>query len=362
MVRFSVIIPAFKDLGYAADTIKTLAGSDVEFIVVADLLSEQEKRELEKLAEKYPVKLDLSDERRGKVNSLNRAISLAEGDIFVFIDSDARVVRRDLLELIEDALREGDFGSGIILLRGRSFLENMARIDYIAINTCLYMGARHKFSVGLNGAFIFAKREVVDALNGFAPEIIEDVDFAIRASLKGFKPVFIQEPCVETGAPNTWKGWYKQRRRWVYGGGALVVKYWRTLLPYLRPVIPQLLCENPVLIVLLPLFLLPDELIYKFVLFLTTLLAAVFPPSIPILYVSIVYGFARQLLFVLVGLVAVWLWFSYWARRFKFKRFRHYHILPYYFLYGPIWAALTVVWAAYAIAKRGKVSLPDWKT
>ena len=361
MVRFSVIIPAFKDLGYTEEIIRKLSGPDVEFIVTADLLSERDKRKLRELAEDFPVKLDLSDERRGKVRSLNKAISMAEGDVFVFIDSDSRVLRKDLLKLVEDALKEGDFGSGVILLRGNSFIENMARIDYVAIDTSMYVGAKHKFSVGLNGAFIYAKREVVEALDGFAPEIIEDVDFAIRASLKGYRPVFIKEPCVETGTPRTWRGWYKQRRRWVVGGGAMLLKFWRKALPHARSVLPQIFCVNPVLIVFLPIFLLPDQLIYKLVLFVSTLLAAVFPPLIPFLYASIVYGFARQLLLIILGFAVIWLWFWYWAKRFRFKRFKKRHIPLYYFIYGPIWSALTVVWLIYTIIKRGRVTLPDWK-
>jgi len=356
-----VIIPAFRDLGHTEDTIRRLSGPGVEFIVAADLLPERDRKKLEELAEKYPVKLDLSDERRGKVKSLNRAIRMAEGEILVFIDSDARVLRDDLLRLVEDALREGDFGSGVILVRGSSFIENMARIDYVAIDTSMYMGAKHGFSVGLNGAFMYARRDVVDALGGFAPEIIEDVDFAIRASLKGYRPVFIEEPCVETGAPGTWRGWYRQRRRWVVGGGALLLKFWRRVLPHARSVLPQILCINPVLVVLLPVFLLPDQLIYKLALFLSTLLAAVFPPSIPFLYASLMFGFARQLLLMVFGLAVIWLWFTYWARRFRFRGFRKRHVPLYFFVYGPVWSALTVVWLAYAVIKRGRVTLPDWK-
>ncbi len=361
MVRFSVVLPAYKDLGHVVDNIKRLAREDVEFIVAADLLSEEDRKTLEALAERYPLKLDLSDERRGKVAALNSAIERAEGDIIVFVDSDARVVHPDLLGAIEKALERGDFGSGIILLRGESFFEKMARIDYISINASMYIGAKYGFSIGLNGAFIYAKRRVVDELGGFAREIIEDVDFALRASLKGFKPVFIEEACVETGAPSTLRGWYKQRKRWVIGGAVLLKKYWRRVLPHIKAAAPQVFAVNPVMVLLTPILLLPSHIFYTLLLILASVLASIFPPLLFLLYMSIAYGFAKQIFLVLAAFAIVFFWYWYWGRRFRFKGFKKRHIIPYFFVYGPVWSALTAVWVIITLAKGGNVTLKDWK-
>ncbi len=361
MARFSVILPAYKDLGHVVENIERLAGEDVEFIVAADLLSTEDKKRLEEISHRYPVKLDLSDERRGKVAALNAAIEKASGDIIVFIDSDARVVHPRLLEAIERALERGDFGSGIILLRGKSFMENMARVDYISINASMYLGAKYGFSLGLNGAFIYARRDVVERLGGFAREIIEDVDFAVRASLRGYRPVFIEEACVETGAPSTPRGWYRQRRRWVVGGAVLLKKYWRRVLPHIKAAAPQIFAVNPVMVLLTPILLIPSNIIYTFILALATVLASVFPPLVIPLYLSIAYGFARQLLLIAAAFVIVSVWYVYWGRRFRYKGFKKRHILPYFFVYGPVWSALTLAWVVYTLAKGGNVHLPDWK-
>lgn len=360
--RFSIIIPTYKELGTIPENIKKLYAQsrDVEFLIGPEAVPDDELRILEEMARKYPIKLRAHREKMGKVKKLNELIGLASGDIFVFLDSDATVENETLLQDIEKALERGDFGSGIIKIRGNSITQRCARIDYLNTNVTLHLQQKFRFSSGLNGAFIFAKREVVRKLNGFARLIVEDVDFGIRASAAGFRPVFIPKHCITTDAPETWYKWYKQRKRWYIGGAQAVLVHLKTLIRNIIPVSVQALAYAPAGPIYTALLLLPNKYMEKLVAVFLSTLTVFFPATLYLFYAGLVYLAAKYVALYLAGYVALLLWVAYWRRRFKFVEIKLLRdVTIYYTVYVPISFLIVVGAVLYTLYRRGKIERVD---
>jgi len=73
------------------------------------------------------------------------------------------------------------------------------------------------------GPLTAVRRGVCDVVRFSNETIVEDADFTIRVLKNSMK--IIQEPkaIVYTNAPETVRGWYKQRKRWWYGN----LQLWR---------------------------------------------------------------------------------------------------------------------------------------
>ncbi len=360
---FSIVIPSYGGLGNIPQIVERIrekyTPDEVEIVLVVEGLKENEEKKVEELREKYDVKALVSKERLGKVNALNKGIKASKGDVLIFIDSDAEPLC-DIVECVKEALSKGDFGSGVIVLDAKNLLQRMERLDYLNINTIVKLMSKDGICIGLNGAFIFAKREVVEKLNGFAHEIVEDVDFGIRASDAGFKPVFINKPCVKTTGPETLYGWFKQRKRWAIGGAAVVLRHLKTILKWWRYVFKNFALSYSAFIIYLLILLLPNGYLEKAV---TTILAGVswlFPPIIPFLYLGMMYFGIRSILAVFIGFFMYLVSLFFQLRMFKWK-ISPVDPIVYFFLYGPMWFLMTLGALVYVLIKRGNVRISGWK-
>lgn len=82
----SVIMAAYKGPGYIEENVRKFPNDEI--IIAAD----QPEPDLVSIIEKHNLKATISTERRGKANSLNDAVQLANGEYLIFIDSDTRIV------------------------------------------------------------------------------------------------------------------------------------------------------------------------------------------------------------------------------------------------------------------------------
>ncbi len=359
MPRFSVLIPAYKELGYTAENIEKLARQgDVEFLVAPQALSEEELDELKSLARRYPLRLFIYDEAVGKVAAVNEMIKHAQGDILIFVDSDTKIVNERLLDDVEEALKRGDFGSGVILTKGKGVLKGGIKVDYLNISAVLFLQSLVGFSFGLNGAFFFAKKKVVNELNGFAPMIVEDVDFGIRASEKGFRFVFIDKPCAVTDSPDTWKGWVKQRKRWYMGGVQAIIVHWKKIASRPHIAALQTLAYAPALPVYLSFLFLPNQYLEKIVVLLSSALVIPFGGLLPLFYVASLYLATKYLAVFLAGYPALLVWTMYWKKRWKVGISLK-DTLAYYFVYAPLSFVLMMAATVQTLLKR-KIRAEDW--
>jgi len=362
--RFSIIIPAYKSPGTVFDNIRKIYAEckDVEFLVGPDAWEERDLRKLEEMAKLYPIKTCADSKRVGKVTKLNKLISMSEGEILVFLDSDVQITSKDFLQSIERGLQRGDFGSGKILVSGKSWTQRGARIDYLGINAAVSIQETTGVSTGMNGAFIAAKREVVERLGGFRHVLTEDTDFGCRASSAGFRPVFLEDAVVTTEAPDSWERWYVQRKRWTVGGFQAAVLNKELYVKNIIASIAQSFALFPFWVPMLLYFLGPGPLAPKLATIFLSALSTVHIAFLFLAYLSFLTMVVTQPVTTAVGLLIVAAWILYWRKKLGFKDISIADVLFYYFVYAPIWGALIIGSLVYVAVKGVKIGrFKGWK-
>lgn len=108
-VIISVIIASFKRLFLLEQTLRSLllldtTGLDWEVLIVDNANDQETKKVAMNFSGRLPLKY-LVELKRGKNNALNRAVSEAQGELFVFTDDDVIVEKNWLLEISEGVRR-----------------------------------------------------------------------------------------------------------------------------------------------------------------------------------------------------------------------------------------------------------------
>jgi glycosyltransferase involved in cell wall biosynthesis len=195
-INVSALIPARNEAATIAEVIAAVRGTGlVEEIIVIDDASTDKTADLVQTAGAQVVR---RSERGGKGNALNSGLAVAQGKIIVAVDADtgesAAEVAKLLLPVITGeadltiaafprAKRKGGFG----LVKGlaRWAIKRMANMEAVS---------------PLSGQRAM-KREVIEALGGFAHGYGVEVGMTIDASRRGFRirEVPVQMTHHETG-------------------------------------------------------------------------------------------------------------------------------------------------------------------
>lgn len=123
---------------------------------------------------------EIIEEKEGSIAQAKNTGGLrAKGDWVCFADCDMDLMNMDLKQVVEEAEKNG-------LDLYTAYYNTDILTDYPKIwiqNT----GAALGIATGFLGGFMLMKRNVFDELNGFQDIYMEDIDFALRALLNGFK-------------------------------------------------------------------------------------------------------------------------------------------------------------------------------
>ena len=216
-MRASFIFPVYKSSRFLIRNIRSVKKhcKDYEIIVVADCAEEKLKEELEREGD---VTLVLNDERRGKVNALNSAISLSSGDFLVFVDADVLLPdSREFFVKLERYMESYD----LLQPRFKCISFCLFPVEPVLLSRVLDV----ENPLGIWGCFFVVRREIAEKLNGFRKVVSEDIDFGIRARRAGARYVFAGDVEVYVEMPRSVKSLLKQRLRWAYGLREVVENY-----------------------------------------------------------------------------------------------------------------------------------------
>ncbi|MGE0737289.1 MAG: glycosyltransferase family 2 protein [Alphaproteobacteria bacterium] len=211
----SVVIPSYNHASFVADAVRSVAEqsyADIELIVVDDSSPDDSAAIVRALLDSNDMRrrfgpratFHAQSGNRGAIETINRGLALASGDILTLLNSDdlydpARIAR--LVDVFRDSAVELAFtGVRIIDAVGseydsahpfaRYLRGQIERIDSMPTVGFALMRDNVSISTG-NLAF---RRRMLDALGGFRRYLwCHDWDFVLRALLFS-EPVFIHEP------------------------------------------------------------------------------------------------------------------------------------------------------------------------
>ncbi|MDG6938787.1 MAG: glycosyltransferase family 2 protein [Nitrososphaerota archaeon] len=365
----SVIIPVYRESKTLGDTLAKLTGSGYprkEVIVTMDSPSQNSRDVVADFSGR--VEFDISEERRGKVAALNKACSLAKGDVYVFLDSDISLGSGDILSKIPEKMLDSDIIEMKKVIHTTGILSKMVYYEYIGIGAADWMISRRMGrSLGINGAAFAIRRETFERVGGFRRVISEDLDLGLRSFASGATFRYCDDIVVHTFAPDGMAGWLAQRKRWAYGTALWFKENYRTILGLVksRPstLLPALLMIFPSLVGFLSGFAFRDVALYDaLALLLLSFPVKAFPvvifPLLPMptaeLSALTKFGIATSMGMVVYGMV-----YYYFSRKLDFD-FSPFWFSLYYMVYSPLWLA-TMIWGIMRVfVTRQKVDL-DWK-
>lgn len=250
--RLFLVIPVLNEEAVIGSTIKSLLVAckklpdyiDPTIIAVNDN-SDDDSRSIIELLQKQTNNLWLlnrepANSRNGKGAVINDAIRMVGGNQYLdpqrtiigVIDADSRISTSSLTTVISYfiANMETDMVQGKVkVYNDEQTLPRMQDFEFMGMNSVLQK-ARQLYGQGIasgNGQFVTLR---LARKNPWGNSLLEDLEFTLRAWLKGFKTAFCNEVVVYQSGVERVRPLIRQRTRWCQGS----LQCWRYILPLWR--------------------------------------------------------------------------------------------------------------------------------
>ncbi len=221
----AVVVPAYNEATVIVQTVASLLACDhpprFEVIVVDDGSSDGTAARVEQaFGDQSRVRL-LRTANAGKAAALNYGVARTEAEIIVALDADTMFARETIRHLVRHFANprvgavagNAKVGNRINLLTRWQALEyvtsqNLDRRAFDALN-CITV---------VPGAVGAWRRELLERAGGFSSHTLaEDADLTLAIRRLGYSIVYEDRAIALTEAPDTLKGFIRQRYRWMYG-------------------------------------------------------------------------------------------------------------------------------------------------
>lgn len=225
--KVTVGIPAYNEEECIEKTINSVLELDypaksLEVIIVNDGSTDKTEQIVnDTIAKNKDRNIRLINQKNsGKGAALNKALKTAEGEFFVVLDADS-FVHRDSLKKMIPRFEDKEVAIVLPLMKistPKSFLQKIQWSEYL-INFFYksLMGTLNCVHVA-PGPFSAYRKKVLEDVNGFDENnLTEDLEVTLRIHKLHYKVVQLLDAEVYTNAPDTLKGFYKQRNRWYKG-------------------------------------------------------------------------------------------------------------------------------------------------
>ncbi len=227
----SVIMPAYNEGVYIADSIKSVLASDYPKdkldIIIVDDGSTDNTYEIAKTFEKEnPVRV-FKKENGGKGAALNFGIEKAKGELTATMDADSYLTKDTLKELIPyfTDLEVMAVTPAVKIKQTTSWISEFQRIEYLMILFSRKLLSFIDCVPVTPGPFSMFRTGVLTKVGGFDEHnLVEDQEIALRIQANNYKIKSSMSASVYTEPPSTMWDLLRQRVRWQRGG---VRNYWK---------------------------------------------------------------------------------------------------------------------------------------
>jgi cellulose synthase/poly-beta-1,6-N-acetylglucosamine synthase-like glycosyltransferase len=171
----------------------------------------------------------------GKADALNFGIERATGQIILTTDGDSHM-DPDAVESLVRGFQENPHAGivgGFVVIRNEkdSTLVKLQQIEYIFTQDVFRLPQSESASVLIIPGPVFSMGgRVAKTHKASTRTCVEDADLTDCILKDNWGTVAVTDATAHTQAPTSWKAWFKQRKRWVYGQ----FQVWRENKSFLR--------------------------------------------------------------------------------------------------------------------------------
>jgi cellulose synthase/poly-beta-1,6-N-acetylglucosamine synthase-like glycosyltransferase len=221
----SVIIPAYNEEAVIARAVGSVLQSDYanlrEILVVDDGSSDNTAGTVKMAFAHDPRVRVFAKPNAGKWSALNFGLERIRSDIAVMIDADT-LLQPDAVRLLARHFGDPEVGAvaGNAKVGNRiNLVTKLQAFEYVTSQNLERAGlAKLDAITVVPGAVGAWRREAVIRAGGYsAATLAEDCDLTFCIHRAGYKIVHEMQAVGWTEAPDTWRGFMRQRFRWVYG-------------------------------------------------------------------------------------------------------------------------------------------------
>ena len=226
----SILIAAYNEEQTIYSTLQSIYSqkypSDFEIVIVSDG-SKDKTIEFVKLFEKNNGCKNLiiidNEENKGKALVLNQGLEYCKYELIVGVDADSMLHDLALEKIIQTMVgSDEDYAAvaGTILCRNykKSFMARLQYWDYlIGISSIKRIQSMYQGTLVAQGAFSVYKKSILKEIGGWPNKIGEDIVLTWDILNRNHKVGHSEHAICFTNVPETYKGFYNQRKRWSRG-------------------------------------------------------------------------------------------------------------------------------------------------
>ena len=234
----SILIPAYNEEKTIIGTMESVMNinypkNKLDVIVINDGSSDGTGIQAEKFIEEHNLshfKL-ISHDNIGKANSMNKALKLAKGEFFTWLDADSFVEPDTLRKMLSFFYNQDDPQLAIVtpamkVFKPKNVLQKIQWIEYLVM---IFVGrlSSHLDSLYVApGPFSMYRTDIIRKVGGFDNSTLtEDQEIAYRMQKYNYRIKQCFDAYVYTVSPHELVPFYKQRRRWYLGSISCAYKY-----------------------------------------------------------------------------------------------------------------------------------------
>jgi len=223
--KISLLIAAYNEAQNIAETFRGIKGQnypgELEIIVVDDGSTDDTVAKLRSF--NLPNLKIVQANHGGKANALNQGLEHVTQDIVVCIDADTflhpQALRRIIARFLTDPADTAAVAGCVLVKNSRStFMARLQEWDYFTgIASAKRQQSLYQGTLVAQGAFSAFRTKLVRAHHGWPNVIGEDIVLTWSLIKSGARIGFEPTAIGFTAAPETLKGFYRQRKRWARG-------------------------------------------------------------------------------------------------------------------------------------------------
>lgn len=356
-MKISVIVPVYRVPRLLSDIVEKVLfydWEDKEVLVVIDgTPTEEINKALERFVGLNEVKVIYNYARLGKVEALNRAVDLCEGEGILFLDNDVELPSdKDFLKKLSWRLKKGEIIEMPKEGKYTNFFSKIVSYDYLggAIASLISSKVFGKNLFLCGSAFAIRKKTFLE-LGKFPKVINEDWALILKALGTNRKFLYPTDLKVKTELPQTLGEWISQRKRWSLGMRLWWMEVFRKIYLHFRsfPVIfiVGAIFSIPLLLSIITYVFIPNSEMLSIFLNLLMLVGQHFSPAFSVsllghLATYVLLGL-KGILSLLVSIFLNTLLFFVFSKILKF-RFNVLEFVVYSTLYVPFLVSFYIVY------------------